>query len=60
MADQRVAAAKKVLSTGHVEAESLRRDITKPRSTATRAAYKRKATAADEALEILSRRPRRS
>lgn len=54
--DNRIRRAKAALAKGVKEAAEATSDATRSRSTATRAAYKAKAQAADKALAILSER----
>lgn len=56
-ADTRIRRAKAHLARGVKEAAEITGDATKSRSTATRAAYKAKADAADKALEVLCEKP---
>lgn len=58
MLDRRAQRAKRALAEGVKRAAEIQADTTRTRSTKTRGVYKAKAEAADEALKILSERPR--
>lgn len=55
--DRRITQAKRALAEGVAEAAKLTSSKKLTRSTASRRAYKAKATAADKALVILTARP---
>lgn len=55
--DTRIRRAKAHLARGVKEAAEVLADPSKTRSTATRAAYKAKADAADKALGVLNEKP---